>query len=73
MKAIDHGMMTSLELMKYLVELEDKYEKLTRRNEQLVEARNLSNDKLAEIKDVVSHHKSDEDSWLKIKELLDIH
>lgn len=73
MKAIDHGMMTSLGLMKYLVELEDKYEKLTRRNEQLVEARNLSNDKLAEIKDVVSHHKSDEDSWLKIKELLDIH
>lgn len=72
MKAIDTGLMTSLELMKYLNESEKKYQKLAKYSEKIKESRNLANDKLNAIRDTVLHNGFDEGSQSKIKELLDI-
>lgn len=71
MKKIDESMAQTLELMHYLKDLKEKYDKLSDYNEKVKIERNAAQDKINSIKELISKDGFTEQSQKSLLELLD--
>jgi len=71
MKKVDESMAQTLELMHYHKELKDKYDKLLEYNEKVKSERNAAQDKIREIKELITKVDLTERSQKSFLELLD--